>query len=248
MCGRKVNAEIELWTRAPLHGLKHGWDGSRLPSIHYHQASALDTVDPGGGGCRIDGLASLHPCQVAWVLDHEEHVVGILRQDQPQLWLPQHQPRQPPTEETEQGLDLQSIQLAREEAPLLYSSPEADLFRQGPVEPNQTFCRGIQHPEKTHKLGSKAKCSESAQEIPMIHPVECLLLIQGQEGEQQTIPTPELQEVPDQIQVVKDGAARDGLGLVWVAHVRKHGPYLQGDGFCYDFVVRAEERDGMPIW
>ncbi|CAM2102354.1 unnamed protein product [Caretta caretta] len=45
-----------------------------------------------------------------------------------------------------------------------------------------------------------------------------LVRVQGQEGERQTVPTPEFQEVPDQIQVVEDGAAQDGVGLVWVDH------------------------------
>ncbi|CAM2115000.1 unnamed protein product [Caretta caretta] len=46
---------------------------------------------------------------------------------------------------------------------------------------------------------------------PLLRPVECLLLVQEQEGERQTIPTPEL---PDQKQTIKDGAAWDGVGLV----------------------------------
>ncbi|CAM5173087.1 unnamed protein product [Eretmochelys imbricata] len=64
--------------------------------------------------------------------------------DQPQLRLPQHQPCHPPAEETEERLDRQSIQLAREGAPLPHSSPEADRFSQGPVEPNQTLRGGFQ--------------------------------------------------------------------------------------------------------
>ncbi|CAM2115611.1 unnamed protein product [Caretta caretta] len=83
----------------------------------------------------------------------------------------------PSAEETEEGLDRQSIQLAREGAPLPYSSPEADWFGQGPVELNQTLCRSVQHPEKTHKLWSEAKCLQSAQKAPVVHPIECLLLI-----------------------------------------------------------------------
>ncbi|CAM2111760.1 unnamed protein product [Caretta caretta] len=158
MRGRKVNAEIEQLTRAPPDGLKRRWEGACLQPVSYHQARALDPVDPCRGGCRIDGLASLHPRQVARVLDHEEHDISVRRQDQPQLRLPQHQPRQPPAEETEEGLDRQSVQLAREGALLPYSSPEADRFSQGPVEPDQTRCGGVQHPEKTHKLGSEAKC------------------------------------------------------------------------------------------
>ncbi|CAM2116574.1 unnamed protein product [Caretta caretta] len=90
MHGRKVNAEIEQRTHAPPDGLKHGWEGARLPAVPYHQARALDPIDPGGGVCRIDGLASLHPCQVARVLDHKKHVVGVRRQDQPQLRLPHY--------------------------------------------------------------------------------------------------------------------------------------------------------------
>ncbi|CAM2114795.1 unnamed protein product [Caretta caretta] len=39
-----------------------------------------------------------------------------------------------------------------------------------------------------------------------------------------TIPTPKLQEIPDQIRVIKDGAAQDSVGLVWVDHVCQHGP------------------------
>ncbi|CAM2102730.1 unnamed protein product [Caretta caretta] len=129
MRGRKVNAEIEQRARAPLDGLKSGWERARLPAVPDQQARALDPADPGGGDCQIDGLASLHLRQVARVLDHEEHVIGVRRQDQPQLWLPQHQLCQPPAEETEEGLNRQSVQLA-----LLYSSPEADRFGQGPVE------------------------------------------------------------------------------------------------------------------
>ncbi|CAM2097167.1 unnamed protein product [Caretta caretta] len=247
MRGRKVNAEIERRTHAPSDGLNRRWEGARLPPIPSHKVRALDPVDLGGGGCRVDSLASLHPHQVTQVLDHEEHVVGIYRQDQPQFRLPQHQPRQPPAEETEEGLDHQSVQLAREEAPLPYSLPEADRLGQGPVELDQTLCRGIQHLEKAHKLGSKAKRLQSAQETPMVYPVEHLLLIKGQKGERQTIPIPERQEIPDQIQVVKDGTARDGVGLVGVYHVCQHGPQLQRDGLCYYFVVRAEEQDGTPI-
>ncbi|CAM2118144.1 unnamed protein product [Caretta caretta] len=74
------------------------------------------------------------------VLDHEDHVISVHRQDQPQLQLPQHQPCQPPSEETEEGLNCQSVQLAQEGAPVPYSSPEADQFGQGPVEPDQTLC------------------------------------------------------------------------------------------------------------
>ncbi|CAM2116258.1 unnamed protein product [Caretta caretta] len=199
MSGRKVNAEIEQWARAPPDGLKRGWEGAHLPAVPNHQARALDPVDQGGGGCRIDGLASLHLRQVARVLDHEEHVISVRRQDQPQLRLPQHQPCQPPSEEMEEGLNRQSKQLGQEGALLPYSSPEADRFGQGPVEPDQTLCGGIQHLEKTHKLGSKAKHLQSVKEVPVIHPVERLLLIQGQERERQTIPTPEFQKVPDQI-------------------------------------------------
>ncbi|CAM2106404.1 unnamed protein product [Caretta caretta] len=109
MRGRKVNAEVQQRTRAPPDGLKRRWEGTRLPPVSYFQARALDQVDPGGGGCRIDGLASLHRCQVAGVLDHEVHVISVRRQDQLQLRLPQHQPCQPPAEETEEGLDRQSI-------------------------------------------------------------------------------------------------------------------------------------------
>ncbi|CAM2097293.1 unnamed protein product [Caretta caretta] len=181
MRGRKVNAEIEQCTCTPQDGLKHRWEGACLPAIPNHQARALDPVDLGGGGCRTDGLASLNPRTVVWVLEHEEHIISVHRQDQPQLWLPQHQPCQPPAEETEEGLDRQSIQLAQEGAPLPYSSPKADRYGQGPVEPDQTLCGGVQRPEKTHKLGSEAKRLQSVQEIPVIHPVECLLLIQGQE-------------------------------------------------------------------
>ncbi|CAM2113358.1 unnamed protein product [Caretta caretta] len=88
MRGRKVKAEIEQRTRAPPDGLKRGWEGARLPPVPYHQARALDPVDLGGGGCRVHSLASLHPRQVARVLDHEEYIVGVCRQDQPQLRLP----------------------------------------------------------------------------------------------------------------------------------------------------------------
>ncbi|CAM2116248.1 unnamed protein product [Caretta caretta] len=61
--------------------------------------------------------------------------------------------------------------------PLPYSSPEVDQFSQGPVELNQTLCGSVQHLEKTHKLGSKAKRPQSAQEVPVVHPIERLLLI-----------------------------------------------------------------------
>ncbi|CAM2117027.1 unnamed protein product [Caretta caretta] len=105
MRGRKVNTEVEQQTRAPPDGLKHGWEGARLPPVSYRQARALDPVDPGRGGCQIDGLASLHLCQVTRVLDHEEYVISVRQEDQPQLWLPQHQPSQPPAEEVEEGLD-----------------------------------------------------------------------------------------------------------------------------------------------
>ncbi|CAM2110249.1 unnamed protein product [Caretta caretta] len=177
MRGGKVNAEIEQWTRTPLDGLKRGWEGAYLPPVPHRQARALDPVDSGGGGCRIDGLECLHSRQVAWILDHEEYVIGVRRQDQPQLRLPQHQPCHPPVEETEERLDCQSVQLAREGAPLPHSSPEADRFSQGPVEPDQTLRGGIQHPKKTHKLRSESKCLQSAQEVPMVYSIERLLLI-----------------------------------------------------------------------
>ncbi|CAM2118757.1 unnamed protein product [Caretta caretta] len=77
MRGRKVNTEVEQQTRTPPDGLKRGWEGARLLPVSYRQARALDPVDPGGGGCRIDGLASLHRRQVAGVLDHEEHVISV---------------------------------------------------------------------------------------------------------------------------------------------------------------------------
>ncbi|CAM2113169.1 unnamed protein product [Caretta caretta] len=214
MRGRKVNTEIEQRIRAPLDGLKCGWEGARLPPVPDHQVRALDPADQGGEGCRTDGLTSLHLRQVARVLDHEEHIISVRQQDQPQLRLLEHQPCQPPTEETEEGLDHQSIQLAQEGAPLPYSWPEADQFSQGPGEPDHILCGGIQHLKKTHKLGSEAKCSQSAQEIPVVYPVKRLLLMQGQEGKRQTIPTPKFEEIPDQIQVVKDGAAQDGVRLV----------------------------------
>ncbi|CAM2097588.1 unnamed protein product [Caretta caretta] len=133
----------------------------------------------------------------ARVLDHEEHVIGVHRHDQPQLRLPQHQPCQPPAEETEERLNRQSVQLAREGAHLLHSSPEADWFGQGAVEPNQTLRGGVQHPEKTHKLRSKSKRLQSAQEVPMVYSIERLLLIERQEGERQTVSTPEFQKVSD---------------------------------------------------
>ncbi|CAM2099411.1 unnamed protein product [Caretta caretta] len=177
MRGRKVNAEVEQRIRAPPDGLKRGWEGAHLPPVAYRQARALDPVDLGGGGCRIDGLASLHPRQVIRVLDYEEHVITVRRQDQLQLRLLQHQPCQPPAEETEEGLSCQSVQLAREGAPLPHSSPKADWFSQSPVELNQTLCGSVQHPEKTHKLGSEAKRLQSAQEVPVVHPIERLLLI-----------------------------------------------------------------------
>ncbi|CAM2095830.1 unnamed protein product [Caretta caretta] len=112
MRGRKVNAEVEQRTRAPPDVLKRRWEGARLLPVSYHQARALDPVDLGGGSCRIDGLASLHPRQVAGVLDHEKHVISVRRQDQLQLRLPQHQPCQPPAEETKEGFDRRSVQLS----------------------------------------------------------------------------------------------------------------------------------------
>ncbi|CAM2095007.1 unnamed protein product [Caretta caretta] len=78
-----------------------------------------------------------------------------------------------------------------------HSSPEADRFGQGPVEPNQTPRGGIQHLEKTHKLRSESKCLQSAQEVPMVYSIERLLLIKRQEGEQQTISPPEFQKASD---------------------------------------------------
>ncbi|CAM2108109.1 unnamed protein product [Caretta caretta] len=71
-------------------------------------------------------------------------------------------PCQPPSEETEEGLDRQNIQLAREGAPLPNSLPEADQFSQGPVEPNQTLHGSVQHLEKTHKLTSESKRLQNA--------------------------------------------------------------------------------------
>ncbi|CAM2098474.1 unnamed protein product [Caretta caretta] len=79
MRGRKVNAQIEQRSRALPDGLKCGWEGAHLPPVPDHQARALDPLDPGGGGCRVDCLTSLHPRQVARILDHEEHVSGIHR-------------------------------------------------------------------------------------------------------------------------------------------------------------------------
>ncbi|CAM2107365.1 unnamed protein product [Caretta caretta] len=237
MRGRKVNAEIEQRTRALPDGLKRGWEGSRLPPVPYHQARALDPVDPGGGGWQASthtkspGSCTTRSTLLAYADrtscssgSRSANPVNLLRRRQ-------------------EGLDCQSVQLSREGAALLYSSPEADWFGQGPAEPDQTLCEDVQHLKKTHKVGSEAKRSQSAQEIPVIHPVERLLLIQGQEGERQTVPTPEFQEALDQIEVVEDGAARDGVG----DHVRQHGPQPQRESFRYDLVVCAEERDGTPI-
>ncbi|CAM2101641.1 unnamed protein product, partial [Caretta caretta] len=184
--GGKVNAYVEQWPHAPPDGLKRGWEGAHLPPVPHRQARALDPVDSGGGGCRKDALASLHARQVARVLDHEEHVIGVRRQDQLHVQLLQHQPCQPPLEETEEGLDCQSLQLAREGAPPPYSSPETDRFGQGPVEPNETLRGSVQHPEKTHKLRSESKRLQSAQEVPMVHSIE-----------RQTVSTPEFQKVSD---------------------------------------------------
>ncbi|CAM2112661.1 unnamed protein product [Caretta caretta] len=72
-----LNAKIEKWTRTPPDGLKRKWEGALLSPVSNHQVRALDLVDPGGGDCQIDGLASLHPRQVAQVLDYEEHIVSI---------------------------------------------------------------------------------------------------------------------------------------------------------------------------
>ncbi|CAM2098771.1 unnamed protein product [Caretta caretta] len=96
-----------------------------------------------------------------------------------------------------QRKDRQSVQLAREGAPLPHSSPEADRFGQGPVEPNQTLCGGVQHPEKTHKLRSESKRLQRAQVVPMVYSIEHLLLIKRQEGERQTFSPPEFQKVSD---------------------------------------------------
>ncbi|CAM2114130.1 unnamed protein product [Caretta caretta] len=68
---------------------------------------------------------------------------------------------------------------------------------QGPVEPNQTLFGSVQHLEKTHKPRSESKRLQSAQEVPMVHSIERLLLIKRQEGERQTISMPEFQKVSD---------------------------------------------------
>ncbi|CAM2106137.1 unnamed protein product [Caretta caretta] len=167
MRGRKVNAEIEQQTCAPPDGLKHGWEAARLPPVPDHQARVLDPVDPGEGGCRIDGLASLHP-----------------RAKSPRSWT-MRSTSSAYTDRTSCSSGSRStnpINLLRRRQrkgsiirayswPLPYSSPKADRFGQGPVEPDQTLCGGIQHLEKTHKLGSEAKHSQSAQEILLVHPV-----------------------------------------------------------------------------
>ncbi|CAM2111866.1 unnamed protein product [Caretta caretta] len=165
MHGRKVNAEVEQRTRAPTDGLKCGWEGACLPPVSYGQARALDPVNLGGGDCRIHGLASLHPREVAGVLDHEKHVISVRQQDQPQLWLPQHQRCQPPAEETEEGLDRQSVQLAREGAPLPYSSPEADWFGQGPVELKQ-FAEAYSTRRKLPNWGPKPNACRVLRRYP----------------------------------------------------------------------------------
>ncbi|CAM2100051.1 unnamed protein product [Caretta caretta] len=71
---------MEQRTRAPPDGLKRGWEGARLPPVLDHQARALDPVDPGGGGRRVNGLAGFHPHQVIRVLNHKEHVIGVRQQ------------------------------------------------------------------------------------------------------------------------------------------------------------------------
>ncbi|CAM2112258.1 unnamed protein product [Caretta caretta] len=109
-------------------------------------------------------------------------------------------------------------------APLPHPSPEADRFGQGPVEPNQTLRGGVQHPEKTHKLRSESKRSQGAQEVPMIYPIERLLLIERQEGERQTVLSARVPKGLGLKEVVKNAATRDSIGLVWVNHVRHHGP------------------------
>ncbi|CAM2118891.1 unnamed protein product [Caretta caretta] len=78
-----------------------------------------------------------------------------------------------------------------------YSSPEADGFGQGPVEPDQTLRGSVQHLEKTHKLRSESKRLQSAQEIPMVHSIKRLLLIKRQEDERQTVSTPKFQKISD---------------------------------------------------
>ncbi|CAM2111065.1 unnamed protein product [Caretta caretta] len=78
-----------------------------------------------------------------------------------------------------------------------YSLPEADWSGQGPDELIQTLCGSVQHPEKTHKLRSESKSLQNAQEVPMVHSIERLLLIKRQEGERQTVSLPEFQKVSD---------------------------------------------------
>ncbi|CAM2106163.1 unnamed protein product [Caretta caretta] len=108
MRGRKVNSEIEQWTHTPPNDLKHWWEGGCLPPIPNHEARNLDPVDPGRGGCQINGLPGLHFHQV---LDHEEHVVSLRLQDQPHLRLMEHQPCQSPTEKLGEELYGQSVHL-----------------------------------------------------------------------------------------------------------------------------------------
>ncbi|CAM2106429.1 unnamed protein product [Caretta caretta] len=183
MHGRKINAKTEQRTHAPSDGLKLGWEGTRPPPGPDHQARALHPIDPGGGGHRINSLTGLHLHQIIRVLDHEEHVGGVHCQDQPHLQFMQHQPCQPLAKEMKEGLNGQNLQLTRQWVALMHPSPEVDRCGQGPVESDQTLCGGVQHLEKTHKPGPEAKCPQSAQEIPVVHPVERLLLIQGQEGD-----------------------------------------------------------------
>lgn len=72
------------------------------------------------------------------------------------------------------------------------------------------------------EMGNEAKCLQSSHEIPTIHSVKCLFIGEGQEGERQTIPACQMEEVPDQIHIIKDSLAWDSVALFGVNQVLQH--------------------------
>uniref|UniRef100_UPI00398E4760 polycystin-1-like protein 1 n=1 Tax=Pristiophorus japonicus TaxID=55135 RepID=UPI00398E4760 len=116
--------------------------------------------------------------QVKGILDHEEHVIGVSREDDLYAQPLQSQSRQP--------------------------------FLQEKSDPGD-------------KMRPELKSVQSLEKILVIHPVECLLLIQEKKGNRQTSPLGLVDQALDQMDIVVDSPARDYVDLVGVDHVVQHG-------------------------
>nr|XP_014345287.1 PREDICTED: uncharacterized protein LOC106703925 [Latimeria chalumnae] len=130
----------------------------------------------------------------------------------------------------------------------MYFPREGQGHSQGPIDLHQGLCRVVQQPKKADKAWPEAERKQGFKQVSVIHPVERLLLVKGEKGEQQTSPGGIVDQVPDQKDVVKDCTVRDRVGLVRVDHRCQHGLEAQRQGLGHDLLVRAEQRDGLPVF